>query len=75
MYLKFGSSQGHIGAAASVGVLIFIMTSICALSIFFFLRDKDQDAAIRSRFRLRLLRTESASRTAGATTLPGGDAR
>jgi multiple sugar transport system permease protein len=75
MYLKFGSSQGHIGAASSVGVLIFIMTTVCALSIFYFLRDKDQDAEIRSRFRLRLQRTEGGSRSAGAPTLPGGEAR
>jgi ABC-type sugar transport system permease subunit len=45
MYMKFASSKGHIGAASSVGVLIFIMTSICALGIFYFLRDKDQDTA------------------------------
>jgi ABC-type sugar transport system permease subunit len=44
MYMKFASSKGHIGAASSVGVLIFIMTSICALGIFYFLRDKDLDA-------------------------------
>jgi multiple sugar transport system permease protein len=42
MYLKFASSKGHIGAASSVGVLVFIMTSICALAIFYFLRDKDK---------------------------------
>ena len=41
MYLRFSSSRGHIGAAASVGILIFIMTSICALGIFYFLRDKE----------------------------------
>jgi len=41
MYSKFASSKGHIGAASSVGVLVFIMTTICALSIFYFLRDKD----------------------------------
>jgi len=41
MYLKFSSSQGHIGAASSVGVMIFLMTSICSLAIFYFLRDKD----------------------------------
>ncbi len=41
MYLKFASSKGHIGAASSVGVLVFIMTCICALGIFYFLREKD----------------------------------
>jgi ABC-type sugar transport system permease subunit len=41
MYMKFASSKGHIGAASSVGVMIFIMTSICALGIFYFLRDTD----------------------------------
>ena len=40
MYLKFASSKGHIGAASSVGVLVFIMTSIIALGIFYFLREK-----------------------------------
>jgi ABC-type sugar transport system permease subunit len=43
MYMKFASSKGHIGAASSVGVLIFIMTTVCALGIFYFLRDKDMD--------------------------------
>ena len=41
MYMKFSSSRGHIGAASSVGVLIFIMTTVCALGIFYFLRDRD----------------------------------
>jgi ABC-type sugar transport system permease subunit len=41
MYMKFASSKGHIGAASAVGVLIFIMTSICALGIFYLLREKD----------------------------------
>ena len=41
MYLKFSSSKGHIGAASSVGVLVFIMTAIVALGIFYFLREKD----------------------------------
>ncbi len=40
MYLKFASSKGHIGAASSVGVLVFIMTSVVALGIFYFLREK-----------------------------------
>jgi len=41
MYMKFSSSKGHIGAASSVGVLVFIMTTVCALGIFYFLRDRD----------------------------------
>jgi ABC-type sugar transport system permease subunit len=41
MYMKFASSKGHIGLASSVGVMIFIMTTICSLGIFYFLRDKD----------------------------------
>jgi cellobiose transport system permease protein len=41
MYMKFASSKGHIGLASSVGVMIFIMTSICSLGIFYFLRDRD----------------------------------
>ena len=43
MYSKFASSKGHIGAASSVGVLVFIMTSAAALIIFYLLRDKDAD--------------------------------
>ena len=42
MYLKFSSAQGHIGAASAVGVMVFIMTCLCALGIFYFLRDKDR---------------------------------
>jgi multiple sugar transport system permease protein len=41
MYMKFSSSKGHIGASSSVGVLVFIMTTICALGIFYVLRDRD----------------------------------
>jgi ABC-type sugar transport system permease subunit len=41
MYMKFASSKGHIGAASSVGVLIFIMTTVCALGIFYFLRERE----------------------------------
>ena len=41
MYLKFSSSKGHIGAASAVGVLVFIMTCICAFGIFYFLREKE----------------------------------
>ena len=48
MYLKFSSSKGHIGAASSVGVVVFIMTCICALGIFYFLRDKDSSTNNKS---------------------------
>jgi multiple sugar transport system permease protein len=41
MYAKFSSSKGHIGAASAVGLLVFIMTTVVALGLFYFLRDKD----------------------------------
>ena len=43
MYLKFSSSKGHIGAASAVGVLVFVMTTIVALGIFFFLGERRKD--------------------------------
>jgi cellobiose transport system permease protein len=43
MYMKFRSSQGHIGAASSVGVMVFLMTTFFALLIFYLLRDKDAE--------------------------------
>jgi ABC-type sugar transport system permease subunit len=58
MYMKFASSKGHIGAASSVGVLIFIMTSICALGIFYFLRDRDTGDAKPTRTSLFKKNTE-----------------
>ncbi len=42
MYLKFSSSKGHIGAASTVGVVVFLMTTVCALGIFYFLRERDR---------------------------------
>ena len=42
MYMKFRSTKGHIGAASSVGVLVFIITTVSALLIFYLMRDKDQ---------------------------------
>ena len=62
MFLKFNSSKGHIGAASAVGVLVFIMTTVCALGIFYFLRDKDMDdakPAKRSLFKKNAERTQS----------------
>lgn len=41
MYMKFSSAEGHIGAASSVGVLVFLMTAIAALGIFYFMRERD----------------------------------
>jgi len=43
MYMKFRSNQGHIGAASSVGVMVFLMTSFVALLIFYVLREKKSD--------------------------------
>lgn len=50
MYMKFRSNQGHLGAAASIGVMVFIMTSFVALLIFYLLRDKE---AIRSEKKMK----------------------
>jgi ABC-type sugar transport system permease subunit len=47
MYMKFNSSKGHIGAASSVGVLVFIMTTVCALGIFDFLGDRDNNDVVK----------------------------
>jgi len=41
MYMRFRSNEGHIGAAAAIGVMVFIMTTIVALLINYLLRDKD----------------------------------
>lgn len=40
MYLKF-RTKGLIGAASAISVLVFIMTSLVALLIFYLMRDKD----------------------------------
>ena len=40
MYMKFNSSKGHIGDASAVGVIIFVMTTVCALGIFYALRER-----------------------------------
>jgi len=40
MYMKFRSTDGLIGSASAVGVVIFIMTTFVALLIFYVLREK-----------------------------------
>jgi len=42
MYMKFSSSKGHIGMAAAVGVVIFIMTCVCSLLIFRVLGEREK---------------------------------
>jgi multiple sugar transport system permease protein len=49
MYLKFSSSKGHLAFASSVGVLVFIMTTVCALGIFYVLRERDGGSNGKSR--------------------------
>lgn len=48
MYMRFRSSQGHIGAASAVGVMVFIMTTIVAMLIFFLLREKHSKSEIKA---------------------------
>jgi ABC-type sugar transport system permease subunit len=49
MYMRFRSNEGHIGAASAIGVMIFIMTTIVALMIFYLLRDKDADTSAKGK--------------------------
>jgi ABC-type sugar transport system permease subunit len=61
MYMKFSSSKGHIGAASSVGVLVFIMTTVVALGIFYFMRDRNIPSVRKKQEKtLRPLRTQMA---------------
>ncbi|MDO6354738.1 sugar ABC transporter permease [Caloramator sp. CAR-1] len=48
MYMKFSSNKGHIGAAASVGVMIFLVTCISALIIIKLLKEKEIKREIKS---------------------------
>lgn len=48
MYMRFRSSQGHIGAASSIGVMVFIMTTVVALLIFYLLREKHDEKKIKA---------------------------
>jgi multiple sugar transport system permease protein len=45
MYMKFSSNKGHIGAASSVGVMIFIITCIAALLVLKALREREHKPA------------------------------
>jgi multiple sugar transport system permease protein len=47
MYIKFRSSQGLIGSASAIGVVVFIMTSFVALLIFYALREKTDNKAAK----------------------------
>ncbi len=40
MYMKFSSSKGYIGAAAAVGVMIFLITAVVAIVFLVLLRNK-----------------------------------
>lgn len=42
MYMKFSSNKGHIGMAAAVGVIIFVITSVSAFVIMRLLGEKEQ---------------------------------
>ena len=65
MYMRFQSSRGHIGAAASVGILIFIITSISALGIFYIMRDKNSVEAATPKTALKpILKTDMKKRSA-----------
>lgn len=52
MYMKFSSNKGHIGAAATVGVMIFIITCVVSLLIFRLLRERDSAEEKRAARRL-----------------------
>lgn len=43
MYMKFSSNKGHIGMAAAVGVIIFVITCVSALLIFKLLSEKEKN--------------------------------
>jgi ABC-type sugar transport system permease subunit len=42
MMMKFRSNQGLIGSASAVGVVVFIMTTLVALLIFYLMREKQE---------------------------------
>lgn len=52
MYMKFSSNKGHIGAAATVGVMIFIITCVAALLVIKALSEREPH---ESKKRVKLL--------------------
>jgi multiple sugar transport system permease protein len=48
MYMKFASNKGHIGAASSVGVMIFIITCIAALLVIKALSEREHKPGKRA---------------------------
>lgn len=63
MYMKFNSSKGHIGAASSVGVLVFIMTTVCALGIFYFMNERNTTNDIKKPTRKSFFLKKNAERS------------
>lgn len=53
MYMKFSSNKGHIGAAASVGVMIFLITAVAALALFILMRDKEKTLTGKDKKKVR----------------------
>lgn len=51
MYMKYSSNKGHIGLASTVGVIIFVITTIVAIGIFRALRDPDEVEAKKAKRR------------------------
>lgn len=44
MYLKYSSNKGNIGLASTIGVVVFIITTVIALFIYWALQDPDEKA-------------------------------
>ena len=52
MYMKFSSNKGHIGAAATVGVMIFIITCAAALLVFKVLKERETPRKEKAGFKM-----------------------
>jgi cellobiose transport system permease protein len=60
MYMKFSSNKGHIGAAACVGIVIFIVTCVTSLLIIKMLSEKDH--SIEKKAMKRMIKTVGKER-------------